>query len=286
MQNKTKKRIGIVAAMLVLLIAIVAVAGTTLAKYISSATIDSQEATVAQWGFTVTVNADDLFSKQYNAGKIVEAEAEEIDVKASGDYKLVAPGTSSEDAEGTMKIIINGTAEVDAKLVIDVETLTTVWLDTAAECVVGEEEDLEALGEDIYYPIAWTVNGEAVDFTEEDTTPAEALAAAFAAVLEAEYPELTVEIDEENAAIVTMYIPQGTEIDELELELAWVWEFEQGKDVEDTILGWLAAGVEGGTSYDGTSDVTVDISDLEDGTDYNLDVELAMTVRVEQTQNS
>ena len=110
MKNKTKKRLGVVAAMLGLVVAIGAVAGNTLAKYISSVKVESEVATVAQWGYTVTANASDLFSKTYAGNKIAASNADSLDVKATA--KVVAPGTSSandaEGAEGALVVTING----------------------------------------------------------------------------------------------------------------------------------------------------------------------------------
>lgn len=302
MKSKTKKRIGIIAMMVLLVVAIAATAGTTLAKYISSATVTSQTATVAKWGYTITTNAEDLFSKQYNSNVIVDSEAEEMDVKASA--KVVAPGTSSansdEEAKGALVVTVNGYAEVKAQLVIDITAFNTVWLDRTVESVItgNTEKPYDKLGSDVYYPLDWTITagGETANltFTETDADDlADELAAQIAANLPwANLPEgATVNTTESKDGKVVIDLEIGTKFEDFTFEIAWKWLFTHNPntDVEDTILGWLAAGddVDGDTvSYDGTKDVAIDLTKYDEDTDYNLEVALGCTIQIVQVQNS
>lgn len=302
MKNKTKKRLGVVAAMLGLVVAIGAVAGNTLAKYISSVKVESEVATVAQWGYTITANANDLFSKTYEGNKIVSSEADSFDVMA--EAKVVAPGTSSanDDADGALVITINGKAEVDAQLVIDISAFNTVWLDRTVESVVesydedGEPDEYTAVGDDVYYPLKWTITADGneaeLEFdkdSDEYDSLAEQLAAKIAENLayEGVLPEgATVNEDESKDGKVVIDLPVEAEIefDDYTLEIAWEWPFEQDADVEDTILGWLAAEVDGGTTTDGTDFYTVDTTIYDEDTDYNLEVKLEFSVTIVQVQ--
>lgn len=324
--KQTKKRLGVVAVMLLLVIAIGATAGTTLAKYITSATVDSKTAAVAKWGYTVTTNAEDLFGKQYSDGKIV-ADDGEIDVDVAADYYVVAPGTSSEGADksGTLSFTINGTAEVDAKLTIDVTDFETVWLNPAkiGAMVKGEEEEEEfELGEDIYYPLVWTVSVKAdnfpkeatleLDFSEKDEEQsnaellAEQISENLAQLLTTLSGTHITVADYEEGSQVVINCPIGTEFKNFTLSIAWKWEIETEKtkaedetpatyyNVEDTVLGWLAyndsldeAGtpIKGGTSSDGVNEITVSgLDELKAGEDYNLEVKFGCKVTIEQVQ--
>lgn len=278
MKNKTKKRIGIVAMSLALVVGIAATAGTTLAKYISSATVDSQKATVAQWGYTVSTDADKLFSQTYNNGKIVSAtEDNGLDVKASADYNVVAPGTSSEmaDKDGTLKFTINGSAEVDAHLVIDISEFKTVWLNSAANSVItgkdAEGKDTYGnLGTDKYYPLQWTIsatnakyaaNGDTnktysknIDFTGADTSKlneklADAVKAALGDNNNYILPEkATVNATESTGSQVVIELPQGTKFENFQLSISWKWEFQKEKTKAEGSVG--EAGYKPATYYD------------------------------------
>lgn len=301
MKNKTKKRIGIVAMMLLLVVAIAATAGNTLAKYIYSATVTPQAATVAKWGFVVTANTTELFSEQYSDNNVVSAGADEIDVKA--DAKVVAPGTSN--ATGYMVVTISGYAEVDAELTIDVSDFKTVWLDRTVDSVVTEVEgDVEGttttelvaltevteLEEDIYYPIKWTIGETELDDPTEGEDYEEVIADAIATALGemGEGVEATAD-----GAKVTAFVPAQTEI-EATLEIKWEWEFEAtgddaNHDVEDTILGALAAGDADWISTsadDGETDTKVNLGAYTEDENYGLEVGFTLKAKIVQTQSA
>ena len=127
-EKKTRgnKKLLVVLAMLFLLIAIFALGGYTFAKYITSQSTGTQQATVAKWGFVVNVIANDLFSEQYK-GEGVHATRDEagvnVQVETAGTAaknNLVAPGT-----KGEMTFSVTGKAEVLAKIAASIDTTTT-----------------------------------------------------------------------------------------------------------------------------------------------------------------
>lgn len=280
MKNKqTKKRFGVLAVMLMLIVAIGATAGTTLAKYISSATVNSQQATVAMWGYTVTAGTDNLFSNQYGdvSGNWAKASTTGVVVKASGSGNVVAPGThytNGTNTEATM-LTINGanTSEVSAKLTIDLTGFSTIVLKKSTT--------------DIYYPVKWTVNGTA---QTSDITSANDLAALIKSVLVADTTATwaTATTVSTDGAKVVVSLPAGTAaISNYSLKLGWSWEYENSSadtakvnNAYDTILGYIANGTTTGTYVYG-------------GTTYNLadyatsvtTLSFALSATIEQVQD-
>ncbi len=154
-EKKSNKRIIAIAALLLALIILFAFGGYTMSKYISSKSVTGS-AQVAKWGYTVTVKADDFFGEQYKTGKIeTNTSATGIDVKAGGDYKVVAPGT-----EGSMTFGIAGTAEVLAKVSIKMDELTAgagvkdVQLKANLYADKTKSDTAQAV---TYSPIKWTL---------------------------------------------------------------------------------------------------------------------------------
>lgn len=241
MEKKNKKRLGIVVVMLVLILAIGATAGTTLAKYISSASHDSS-ATVAKWGYTLSVDAGDLFGESYgkvdkNTSLAGVSDKKTVVVSAAAEHNVVAPGTT-----GSMTIILKGTAEVNAKLTIDVNNFQTVVL-----------SDKENKLDSDYYPLKWTVNETDVDTTEKNKASAlgDAIADALNDLLsDIETPEYTegYQLEAVNKkGVVTVNLPAGTSLGEdgITLTISWKWEFENGDmNAADTLLGYIAAGMD------------------------------------------
>ena len=292
MKNKqTKKRLGVLAVILMLIVAIGATAGTTLAKYIYSATV-SDSATIAKWGYTVSANTVNLFSTTYNAKKIVSG-GDSLDVNATAN--VVAPGTSNDAANnGEMTITLNGSADVAAKLTLDFSGFKTVWLNYNNEAT--------------YYPIKWYINDTLVQHTEENNEKTNAVDAQdIATAVAAKLPSGATAKD----GVVTLALPAGTTnvfgTTGTTLKIKWVWEFTQEKtaavgeagkegykpatyyDIEDTILGALAAGKTTTlwTSADnGNTTTVVDISKYADQKDYNLQVAFNVKALLVQTNSA
>ena len=145
MKNMKRKAL-IVAVMALLLVAILAMSVSTFAKYTTSKSYNSGSATVAKWGFVVSVQAGEMFGDAYGAknGALSEAiaYANGVNVKAeSAGTKVVAPGTT-----GALEFSITGKAEVLSKIVIDVTAS-----DIALTYTPGEG------AAQVYNPVKWTL---------------------------------------------------------------------------------------------------------------------------------
>jgi len=149
-----KKKVVIIATMVLLLAVVLVMSVSTFAKYSTTATPSTNNATVAKWGFVLTADADELFGKEYGAATdnlaSVVAAGSGVNVKAAtGTTKnIVAPGTT-----GSATITVNGTAEVLAKLTISV-TGTDISLTKDAAT---------------YNPIKWTLNDGSSDVVSNGT---------------------------------------------------------------------------------------------------------------------
>ncbi len=220
-EKKAKKSI-LLAVIMALLIGVIAFGSFTFAKYVTSETTGSKSARVAKWGFTISLEADDLFGDAYSRYTKVSHDANSVDVKAdTAGEDLVAPGTS-----GSMKFSIGGTAQVLSKLTIE---------------RMGQIKDIVLThgtgdGASAYYPVKWTLkkDGEALitDGRLRDI------------VSEIEsYSEDAIEINKPLAHAGTYTIE-------------WRWEFSGDDETnqKDTILGQIANGTEV-ENYTATTDV-------------------------------
>ncbi len=292
-KQRRNKRILIISAMLVLLIALLCFGGTTFAKYITSKDAKVEQTTVAKWGFVVTVDADDMFSKQYNGGNAVKVDspaAGTVDVNAAtgNTNKLVAPGTG-----GSMTIAINGIAEVNAEINIakkDGTNLKDVYLHSGTTKPT-------TIGEATYAPVKWKLEktGKTGDDSVAFTTVNGTLEACIEALLN----------DGKNNVVVA-----GTEIN-WTYTLSWAWAFEDvtntNSDKYDTLLGNAVDGIKqvvddvtaGDVIVDKTagtlqnvltviaSETTAGKHEIDTKEDYTFSSEIAfeLTVSVVQTTN-
>ena len=146
-RSNNGKRIVLI-MLAILLIAAIAFGAYTYSKYVTSKE-GSTSATVAKWGFTVTMQSDDSeagdnfgFSQYYEAdGTAAKAEANIID---GTNGKVVAPGT-----KGSFTFSVSGTAEVQAKITADL----TVTSDVA----LVMEKDGESTTNFTYNPVRFTL---------------------------------------------------------------------------------------------------------------------------------
>lgn len=130
-KSKNGKRIALILVAL-LLIAAIAFGAYTYSKYVSSRE-GQDSATVAAWGYTVTVgNGTDTgfgFSQYYGADG--EADTDGTSAVIAGitsDKNVVAPG-----AKGSTKITISGYAEVDAELsVVVADSFSDIYIEMTA----------------------------------------------------------------------------------------------------------------------------------------------------------
>ena len=211
MKNKTRnnKRKPLLVVALVLMVALVLGMGAmTYSRYISTAEMDDGKttATVAKWGYVVTINANNMFGEEYN-NNIVATENGDNDVRAVVEYDgennlIVAPGTS-----GSMTITVNGKADVLAQLSID---------------VVNDYKDISLKeGGQPYNPIKWTLkDGENVVPAANGVT----------------LGKLVEELKE-----CTQVIKAGDNINKT-YTISWSWPLDSSNDDADTVLGWYSAG--------------------------------------------
>lgn len=286
-KSNKKTRGIIIAAMVLLLVAILCLCGTTFAKYITSTSVPTQQATVAKWGFVVNANADKLFGTGYKNTEVKAASDTGVDVKSSVNLtdstelrNVVAPGTS-----GSMKFHVTGSAEVQAALDLAMTNVKEIALKSDETTVV-------------YNPVKWTLK----------TGDSEANLSATADTTNKTLAELVTAVKKE-----ATYAP-GTPVN-LYYELSWNWAIEADvsditgtteqdekdkaeriatQDKYDTILGCFAQGigVYGNIEIkadDVDTDKTVAVYTDADGskTTYQVDIELAfgLSISVEQTQN-
>ena len=138
---------------MVLMVAMVVGMGTmTYARYVTQAGMPNAEsATVADWGYVLTINSANLFGKQYEGNVVNESFVandegnDEIDVKTVGEADIVAPGSG-----GSMTITVSGNAEVLAQLAIAVDNAAT-------KDVVLVYKTAADGAESTYNPIKWTL---------------------------------------------------------------------------------------------------------------------------------
>lgn len=129
-KSKNGKRIALIPVAL-LLIAAIAFGAYTYSKYVSSGE-GQDSATVAAWGYTVTVGTGDDtgfgFSQYYGADGEADADgASAVIAGITSDKNVVAPG-----AKGSTTIKISGYAEVDAALSVVAESTNNIYIEMTA----------------------------------------------------------------------------------------------------------------------------------------------------------
>lgn len=234
-ENGNKKRAGILIVMLVLILAIGATAGISLAKYISSVTVETKTATVAKWGYTITADANNLFGESY--GEVGTTKL----AKVSGTNTVVVKGSSTSGAivapgtTGYMTLKLQGTSEVNALLTIDVTDFETIALANS-----------DGKG-NAYKPIDWTVNQTAVTSGSAKSDLAAAIAGAIQSKVQAgsiSAPAGKKVTATASGSKVTVELPANTRFgtNGLELKISWTWAFSKGSENDrlDTILGQIA----------------------------------------------
>lgn len=217
MEKKENKRMkkGLMIGALALLLGVVGyTGGQTFAKYITANSVPSTEATVAKWGYTVSVDATNLWGPEYvfdTSVSVLKGESTAtLTVDSADTDNVVAPGTT-----GSTTLSIQGQAEVLSKLSVEA---------TLAEVTLTKTED-----DSIYQPLSWTISGTAkigeTNLLESTLTGKTA----------AEVEEFLDDLSETNIAA-------NTTID-INLTISWAWAFstDAETDVLDTYLGQIAA---------------------------------------------
>lgn len=129
-KSKNGKRIALILVAL-LLIAAIAFGAYTYSKYVTSRG-GQDSATVAAWGYTVTVGTGEDnsfgFSQYYGADGEADADGTSAVIAGIESENVVAPG-----AHGSTTITISGYAEVDAALSVAVaDTFSDIYIEMTA----------------------------------------------------------------------------------------------------------------------------------------------------------
>ena len=157
-ERKNNRKTTVIIALLLALIAILSFGGYTLSKYVTSGG-STGKAQVAKWGYTMEIDGSNLFGKNYKfddkASKVTK-DTTGLTVKASGDYNVIAPGTT-----GSMTFTIGGQAEVKALIAMGIEPKKDVTL----------KMQKAGGGEIVYNPVKWTLkkNGDVLPGMEKTT---------------------------------------------------------------------------------------------------------------------
>lgn len=241
-----KKKMLLIASIVLMLTMVVGMGAFTFAKYVTTHTADDQAKT-AQWGFVITADASDLFGKDYTlsgtgTSATVVPTGSGVAVKATGTGNVVAPGTT-----GSMSFSISGKAEVLAKVSLaKAATTKDIYLDT-------------------YYPVKWTIT-ESVSGTSVCTD----------AKLSKALTALESKVDEIGS------IAPGTEVNKTYV-ISWAWAFDSGNNQWnqwDTVLGLLA----GGKTVEQINDIYKE-NTVTTG-NYSTSIDFGFTVTVEQTRSA
>lgn len=133
-----------------LLVAALVFGSYTYSKYVTQKTA-SGTAQVAKFGVNITADASELFGKnsEWNSEKsrsTITTDENGLTVKASGDYNVIAPGTT-----GELKFKVSGKSEVKCKVTVRIDNTPTELWDVSL--LVQKELDQRKINE--YYPLDW-----------------------------------------------------------------------------------------------------------------------------------
>ena len=215
-ERKNNKKSAVIIVLLLALTSILCFGGYTLSKYVTSGS-KTGTAQVAKWGYTVELDGNNLFGKNYKFDGVVSkttADSDGLTVKASGDHSVIAPGTT-----GSLTFKIKGKAEVRA--------LIAMGITPEADIILKMKK---ASGEEIEYkPVKWTLKKNKVVVPTAESTSLEAVAHTF-------HSDPTLDVK-----------APGFELPETTYELIWAWAFEGTETFSgvtsnelDTILGRCA----------------------------------------------
>lgn len=250
-ERKNNRKTTVIIALLLALIAILSFGGYTLSKYVTSGG-STGKAQVAKWGYTLEIDGSNLFGKNYKfddkASKVTK-DTEGLTVKASGDYNVIAPGTT-----GSMTFKIGGQAEVVALIAMGINPIKDVTLKL-------QKPDGENMKEIVYNPVKWTLKKNGVEIPGMKNTTLHEVAGAFHDMIH-------------NSA--SSVKNPGDKLETTTYELVWAWAFEGTGTFEgvtadelDTILGRRAKDA----SYASYGDWTI----KEVCTEINLQLDMQVT---------
>lgn len=160
-KSKNGKRIALILVAL-LLIAAIAFGAYTYSKYVTSDE-GQDSATVAAWGYTVTVgNGTDNsfgFSQYYGADGVADADGASAVIAGIESENVVAPG-----AKGSTEITISGYAEVDAEL-------SVVVADSFSDIYIEMTADGQTPATLYYFPVLFSLESDDDQFTDITNQP-------------------------------------------------------------------------------------------------------------------
>lgn len=218
-ERKNNKKTTVIIALLLALIAILSFGGYTLSKYVTSGG-STGKAQVAKWGYTLEIDGSNLFGKNYKFDSVASKVTKDTDgltVKASGDYNVIAPGTT-----GSMTFTIGGQAEVVALIAMGINPIKDVTLKM-------QKPDGEKMKEIVYNPVKWTLKKNTHVLPGMEKTTLHEVAGAFHDMIH-------------NSA--SSVKNPGDKLETTTYELVWEWAFEGTGTFEgvtadelDTILG-------------------------------------------------
>ena len=221
---KKNRFIKLASGLLVLCLMTTCVIGATLAKYTTAK--DTQDsARVAKWGVRITAATNSAFKTEYDKDDDSYTKGA-VTVKSSSTDKVVAPGTSG----SATQFSISGTPEVAVRLSFAMTDVEEVKL--TAGTYTNTDGATVTLGSD-YNTIKWTLKKNDTHVEGADTNVEGAVnltlaeMATFLSTYHVDYAPGT-----DLSATVPTY------------KLYWAWAFD-GNDTADSILGDLAAGVDG-----------------------------------------
>ena len=235
MKKNVMRRVASI--MLVLVLMTSSVISGTFAKYVTDVTTDDS-ARVARWGVEFVTNSD-LFATQYDYKDTPNGVAGTYSVESKAGGNVVAPGTEGKGYNFTTV----GDPEVSYKVTFDVaDGAETIYLDD-------------------YYPVEFELTIGGTDYSIASGAAADLVNAIENCCYMYDVDEEKYYISVDKGSNWTEYTGSGIPV----LDLTWSWAFEQGKDVEDTTLGYIAAGKDVAaaktlTEYAGTGAYNLEIA--------------------------
>ncbi len=251
--KKSKRSVFVVAVMAILVLAVASMAGITLAKYVTTANLNAKTATVAKFGYTVSIT-DNLFVNEYvtniKSGENDQYGTNYVAIKAKSD--LLAPGAS-----GSLSFTIDGSAEVG--VVISVTA-------TGTDIVLKEQAATASEASAVYNPVKWTLTKKASGSETADST---IVNAGTLADVVAELNKLSANVEAGGT-----YASAGSYV----LSYSWAYSTtDNSKDAYDTLLGQIAA-----AENPSTASITIGTGD--DATTYTATTELSISLEITVTQ--
>lgn len=244
MKTNTMMRVASVLLVAVLL-STCAIAGTY-AKYVTSAS-GTDTARVAKWGIRMDNTGKSTFVAQYDSSNPT---VKGLDGENAAD--VVAPGTKS---SATYKV--TGTPETDYEITFAGTEITDAYLGAATYTYTANAENNNAnytapvtkTVEQDYYPITYTVEisstlGDIANVQEQTSTIiTDNNKKTDESTQKITYTAAYTKLSDALADLAKVKVTYANnEACDLEVVLSWEWKFDNNNDLNDTILGDLAAG--------------------------------------------